>query len=959
MNNLKIGNTEFTGEDLTKFGSTAISTIQNWGKTSRRNPMLGKNFSSSSPWAAAAGQAGSLTVDLLDAISALADDGETYNPYTRLGLYGLGGNLFDLGGSEIAGMGTAFLNILGNAKANATLDEDPAQVGDAIRSYGNNTRQAAGEVTDNDALLTLYNNTAYLPDNVRSRDFRNKTRLQDFTSSLASSFEGFNAGSSAGGWGAAIGGIFGGLASDIGIGIGRSKARNAARRTNRLARRTNRQIDRYLEQAAGDVDYLNDILREVDYMNTVDYGALGGPLNTHGADFLNGVTYIDAGGTHEENPNTGVPAGVDANGTPNLVEEGEVIWNDYVFSNRIEVPEDLCKKYKLTEGATFAEAVRKLTAESEKRPNSPIDKDTINSILTELQVRQEDIRMDIQAQQLAEQQRVAGRETPGISPQLAEALSEEFALGGNLFYPGGPLWDPESRLYLTEEQRRAQEAQRLAEEQAAAQAAASARPRTPAGSAYGTFKEGDYASNWNNFSRSGIIEYARRQKAAYDAAATPEEKKRIQDETVNTISLIQNGYAASYNRSVGKPRATQDKIVRAHQDSWNRMGGNYGFTNIADAVTLPQGHNSGDDAEHGWVDGLWGPYTSIRNAGSTLSSSEDLAEIKDIFGSMGLDYTPTIDYGTDGAKLYTLAPSTRGERLSRGYTPTVRATTGEPTIEIPDRVGERRDIENPSETEEDDWRKYLPAYGAGVAALNGILGRPDYTNADAILRASREMGRPLSIPVRTIGDYRRRRPFDERYIVNLANQRRMAGIRAAQNASAGNRAQQLAMSNVLAQTGQEGLAEIMRQAYLSNRQDDADVAAFNRGTNQFNASSINQRNFHQAGLNTQRQAQALSGTISGRGLRQNIRNLWDQNTGRNISTFLQGLADLYRDDVAYNQARGMQNQGYFRGYSTDRLGNIDFNALLSDLAELENNRTQGQAAVGAKGGKLNRKKRRF
>lgn len=86
--------------------------------------------------------------------------------------------------------------------------------------------------------------------------------------------------------------------------------------------------------------------------------AFGGDLMTHGANFDTGLTLISNGGTHEENPNEGVPMGMDLEGTPNLVEEGEVIFNGYVFSNRLKVPEEVRKRYKLrgTKPLTFAEA---------------------------------------------------------------------------------------------------------------------------------------------------------------------------------------------------------------------------------------------------------------------------------------------------------------------------------------------------------------------------------------------------------------------------------------------------------------------------------------------------------------------------------------------------------------------------------------------------------------------------
>lgn len=42
--------------------------------------------------------------------------------------------------------------------------------------------------------------------------------------------------------------------------------------------------------------------------------------------------------------------GVDEEGNPNLVEEGEVVWEDYVFSNRLTNPKT---------GRTFAEDAKR------------------------------------------------------------------------------------------------------------------------------------------------------------------------------------------------------------------------------------------------------------------------------------------------------------------------------------------------------------------------------------------------------------------------------------------------------------------------------------------------------------------------------------------------------------------------------------------------------------------------
>nr|DAO75866.1 MAG TPA: bacteriocin [Crassvirales sp.] len=123
------------------------------------------------------------------------------------------------------------------------------------------------------------------------------------------------------------------------------------------------------------------------------FRAEGGPLFTHGGIWDNGLTYINEGGSHEENPFEGVQMGVDPQGIPNLVEEGEVVYNDYVFSNRMKVPKDVKKRLKIR-GDTFAEAAKELSKESEERPNDPISKRGLISAMTRLQQAQEQVRME-------------------------------------------------------------------------------------------------------------------------------------------------------------------------------------------------------------------------------------------------------------------------------------------------------------------------------------------------------------------------------------------------------------------------------------------------------------------------------------------------------------------------------------------------------------------------------------
>ena len=127
--------------------------------------------------------------------------------------------------------------------------------------------------------------------------------------------------------------------------------------------------------------------------------AFGGDLLTHGAEWDNGLRVIGNGGTHEENPMEGVPMGMDAEGNPNLVEQGEVIFNDYVFSNRLFADGGLLESFNLPksyDGYSFAAIAEKLGDESKERPNDPISKRGLLSSMSRLQQAQETVRQQAQ-----------------------------------------------------------------------------------------------------------------------------------------------------------------------------------------------------------------------------------------------------------------------------------------------------------------------------------------------------------------------------------------------------------------------------------------------------------------------------------------------------------------------------------------------------------------------------------
>lgn len=160
------------------------------------------------------------------------------------------------------------------------------------------------------------------------------------------------------------------------------------------ANRANMGVQEYARHIlANKEDYSPTLIKRANFArNFGGRKAFGGDLNTYGGTYNGGLEYIDNGDTHENNILGGVPMGTDRNGTPNLVEEGETIWNDYVFSNRLKVPETLTDKYKLSKDITFAEASKKLGKEIEETPNDPISKRTFNSFMQDLQQSQEEVK---------------------------------------------------------------------------------------------------------------------------------------------------------------------------------------------------------------------------------------------------------------------------------------------------------------------------------------------------------------------------------------------------------------------------------------------------------------------------------------------------------------------------------------------------------------------------------------
>lgn len=286
---------------------------------------------------------------------------------------------------------------------------------DAQEQAIEDTENEAFDYNDFDALQSAFNMGDLAKTNYTRKDVRGLTTGQElwntFDTSVDSSLFG---GSIAPGWGHLIGGVAGLVAGGAAAIFGNHKAKQEAKRLNSLAKAAN---ERYLANFSNGVDNATNRMFNSAAINLAAYGgmlkdnnidsftkakvrlkAFGGDMVTPYDDrepFDNGVTKVEEGGTHEENPYSGVLMGVDPQGVPNLVEEGEIIFNDYVYSNRLSPTEQQLEEVKLPTkyaGKPYSYIAEKLQEESERSPLDSISRNTLADSMMKLTTIQEQSR---------------------------------------------------------------------------------------------------------------------------------------------------------------------------------------------------------------------------------------------------------------------------------------------------------------------------------------------------------------------------------------------------------------------------------------------------------------------------------------------------------------------------------------------------------------------------------------
>lgn len=592
--------------------------------------------------------------------------------------------------------------------------------------------------------------------------------------------------------------------------------------------------------------------------NAAKWHAEGGNLDNQFSDFRNGVTEYNAGGTHEENPNDGVQVGVDPQGTPNLVEEGEVNYNDYIFSDRLKVPKQFRKQYGLgtsKKQMTYADAAKKLQKESEERPLDPISKRGLDSVLGALAESQEDTRFKKQMQDPQFRQQVM--------QSMAQQQAEQQAM-----------------------QQQPSEEEMMAMQQ---QAAEQGQPFAYGGKKGNMFDgTGDKSQKVNSF-----------------VVPIP----KIVDEMNyydNPVKLDFTKMMDYLNTPI--PAANVNTNLPYYRDNTNQKqyynAGKYTHNNITEK--LKSGYAIGDPNTVKYINTL---------AEKIGISTKDLM---DNFDSYRLRQGDAVPEGINAKPGNGYVSADIPDAISYDHQQ-FNPYNLPHTTENSDKVNKDKDKETESDfsslTGLPTWLRYAPI----AASAMGLFSKPDYKNANALQDIVANNVGYTPIEGNYIGDYLRYNPYDVNYNANQIRQQGNAQLRNIINNSGGNRAAAMANMAVTNYNTQLAMSDLFRKAQEYNDAQQAKVGEFNRGTNQYNATMANQIAQFNAGQRAKAQEQYINGMTQALQWKEAQKAAADQAKSNAISAIGNSLGDIGRENFAANQQLGLIASGYYGAINPDIL----------------------------------------
>lgn len=447
-----------------------------------------------------------------------------------------------------------------------------------------------------------------------------------------------------------------------------------------------------------------------------------------------------------------------------------------------------------------------------------------------------------------------------------------------------------------------------------------------------TSKKLSQAELWNKYTKKSLDEIVSRFEKEYNAAKTPEEKAELRREFIQKFNAIQESYARMYQEGVD-PRVANE-IVKQHQTDFDTFGGNTGYTGIEADLNMPGRTILKDTTNAKFTpDGYRQVITDTRNLGSNLydpSMMEYYNTLNERLHKSGINYglldRDSMRYKFNGKQneLYGLSEYnpevvSESEEEPRSIYDNVPMSDNTPTYTSYESIGETtpksstttssNNPQSPEQRTGEQQKVYntAPKYSMlDFVPLWQYLtaGKPDYSQADALVNYTNRMPKPTYKP---IGDFVQYHPFDRQYASNQLRAQSAATRRNNVNLSAGNRGNALASNLAANMQAQFADAAMQRQADEANLAQRLQVAQFNRGTNQFNAEAFNrlelQRPYaYQLGLQARAQRANLHNAID---------NAYSAAKSTNLNTFLNNMYNRKREAQDRAQLEWLADRGYF------------------------------------------------
>lgn len=693
--------------------------------------------------------------------------------------------------------------------------------------------------------------------------------------------------------------------------------------------------------------------------------ALGGDMQTNGGDFSNGLTHIDAGGSHEENPYDGVQVGVSReNDQPNLVEEGETIFDDYVFSQRIKADAKTKKKFHIGKktNISYADLSKKLEKESLERPNDPISQNGLKKQLHDLADEQERQKADdmqeafeqlppeqqqaimqqiaMQEQQAEEAQQMQNEEQLQRQQDNGEQMEEEpnmeegnakqiNACGGkmNRFDKGGDMKKKIYNLLKTPTDRefnkwaekhnigKIDDWKNILKNKSFIDALGKDNPMLGDALSRG-YDFGAYIPTKNgkltfDFTHGG---WGKEDYDAWNGSTDAAWKEAVKK------GLVKKGMKSE---EIGKALAQTDAYKRGSnwlkENEENRLFYLQQILNSKDAPEAARQYAARYVDNNGWLKDVKRDYqtifedpngTGVRNThpGTYWKTPNEILRNK-MSGNFVVNDDGTVDEiigdvpeGWNDTGSYKWQDADSDYEYNYYKRPVDSVVT-------PDKKGKIEDGKY-EPIHKSTWGRTAgllgPAVGLGMQALG--IGKPDYSGMDAVLEITN--GSPAMAHAQFIGNRLKYRPMDIWYEQNRMDANSRATDRAILNNAS---PMGTKMAGLLANGYNSQIAdgELYRKALEYNDAQKQRVEEFNRGTDMYNANAANQVSATNAQIaNNNRQLRAQMKMDAAR-QRMAADAAWNQGIYGNVNGLFAGLGAWGKENAQHNMIADMAADGLF------------------------------------------------